>query len=300
MHYFSALYLIYVFCYGFIIIVMSLKIKQFAVIGHPIDHSLSPYIHSLFAKQFDLPIVYEKMDIDRESLLVRLDEFKNKEYLGLNVTLPLKHDAYLLCQKLSEKAKLCESVNTISIKNNILLGDTTDGVGLIQDLANKGVELNQAKCLLVGAGGAANGVMADLIECLPSALHLTNRTIEKSVLMQSYWKNFAKKHSVLLKVDDVHGKNQSHYDVIINATSAGFSSEISPIPDKIINKETHCYDMTYGKETPFIKQAIKLNANAWDGLGMLIEQAAKSFHHWHNLSPQTQNIKKELQLLKLI
>lgn len=277
---------------------MSFIPKQFAVIGHPINHSLSPNIHLLFAKEFDFPIGYERVDIDRESLLRRLDEFKDKEYSGLNVTLPLKHDAYLLCQELSKKAQLCESVNTISIKNNQLHGDTTDGIGLIRDLANKGINLNQARCLLVGAGGVANGVMADIIECSPSELYLTNRTIEKSILMESYWKNYAKKHSVLLKVEEIQGENLSYYDVIINATSAGFSSEISPIPDRIINNETYCYDMTYGMETPFMKQALKLNARACDGLGMLIEQAAESFRIWHNLLPQTQNIKNELQLLK--
>jgi shikimate dehydrogenase len=279
---------------------MSFISKQFAVIGHPINHSLSPNIHLLFAKEFDFPISYERVDIDRESLLRRLDEFKDKEYSGLNVTLPLKHDAYLLCQELSKKAQLCESVNTISIKNNQLHGDTTDGIGLIRDLANKGINLNQSRCLLVGAGGVANGVMADLIECSPSELYLTNRTIAKSILMESYWKNYAKKHSVLLKVEEIQGENLSHYDVIINATSAGFSSNISPIKDRIINKETFCYDMTYGMETPFMKQALKLNARSCDGLGMLIEQAAESFRIWHNKSPQTQKIKSELQLLELI
>ena len=185
---------------------MSFISKQFAVIGHPINHSLSPNIHLLFAKEFDFPISYERVDIDRESLLRRLDEFKDKEYSGLNVTLPLKHDAYLLCQELSKKAQLCESVNTISIKNNQLHGDTTDGIGLIRDLANKGINLNQSRCLLVGAGGVANGVMADLIECSPSELYLTNRTIAKSILMESYWKNYAKKHSVLLKSRKFRGK----------------------------------------------------------------------------------------------
>ena len=279
---------------------MSFISKQFAVIGHPINHSLSPNIHLLFAKEFDFPISYERVDIDRESLLRRLDEFKDKEYSGLNVTLPLKHDAYLLCQELSKKAQLCESVNTISIKNNQLHGDTTDGIGLIRDLANKGINLNQARCLLVGAGGVANGVMADIIECSPSELYLTNRTIEKSILMESYWKNFSEKNSVLLKVSDIHGADSCHYDLIINATSAGFSSDVSPIEGKMINKKTFCYDMTYGRKTPFMSQAFKIGAKTCDGLGMLVEQAAESFHIWHNKRPKTNNIKNELQLLGLI
>ena len=274
--------------------------KQFAVIGHPIKHSLSPHIHLLFAKQFDLPMVYEKVEVELEALSSSLDKFKNQKYSGLNVTFPLKHDAYLLCQELSEKSQLCESVNTISIRDNQLHGDTTDGVGLIRDLINKGINLKQAKILLVGAGGAANGVMADLIECSPSTLHLTNRTIKKSMLMESYWKNFAKKNSVSLKVAGIHGADFSHYDLIINATSAGFSSNKSPIEDKIINKETYCYDMTYGVETPFMRQAINLNAVVFDGLGMLIEQAAESFFIWHKKKPQTNNIKSQLKKLKLI
>ena len=274
--------------------------KQFAVIGHPINHSLSPHIHLLFAKQFDLPMVYEKVDVELEALSSSLDKFKSQKYSGLNVTFPLKHDAYLLCQELSEKSQLCESVNTISIRDNQLHGDTTDGVGLIRDLINKGINLNQAKILLVGAGGAANGVMADLIECSPSTLHLTNRTIKKSMLMQSYWKSFAQKNSVSLKVSGIDGEDSFRYDVIINATSAGFSSNISPIEDIMINKETYCYDMTYSVETPFMKQAKNMNAIVSDGLGMLIEQAAESFYIWHKKKPKTKNIKSQLKKLKLI
>ena len=274
--------------------------KQFAVIGHPINHSLSPHIHLLFAEQFDLPMVYEKLEVELETLLSSLDKFKGQKYSGLNVTLPLKHDAYLLCQELSEKSQLCESVNTISIRDNQFHGDTTDGIGLIRDLINKGINLNQAKILLVGAGGAANGVMADLIECSPSTLHLTNRTIKKSMLMQSYWKSFAQKNSVSLKVSGIDGEDSFRYDVIINATSAGFSSNISPIEDIMINKETYCYDMTYSVETPFMKQAKNMNAIVSDGLGMLIEQAAESFYIWHKKKPKTKNIKSQLKKLKLI
>ena len=279
---------------------MILIPKQFAVIGDPIKHSLSPHIHLLFAEQFELPIKYKRVEVNREALLSSLDKLKSQKYLGLNVTLPLKYDAYLLCQELSEKSQLCESVNTISISDNQLHGDTTDGVGLIRDLINKGINLKQAKILLVGAGGAANGVMADLIECSPSTLHLTNRTIKKSMLMESYWKNFAKKNSVSLKVSGINDEDSFRYDVIINATSAGFSSNKSPIEDKIINKETYCYDMTYGVETPFMRQAINLNAVVFDGLGMLIEQAAESFFIWHKKKPQTNNIKSQLKKLKLI
>ena len=274
--------------------------KQFAVIGQPINHSLSPYIHLLFAKQFEFLIDYEKVEVDQKTLKQRLDMFKSKNYSGLNVTLPLKHDAYLLCQELSKKSRLCESVNTISIRNNRLYGDTTDGIGLVRDLINKGINLNQAKILLVGAGGAANAVMADLIESSPSLIHLTNRTIEKSILMENYWKNFAQKNSVLLNVFGIDGEDFLHYDLIINATSAGFSSTISPIKDIMIHKNINCYDMTYGMETPFMKQGIKLNAKVFDGLGMLIEQAAESFFIWYKEKPQTSKIKRELQLLKLI
>jgi len=279
---------------------MSLITKKFAVIGHPIKHSLSPHIHLLFSKQFELKMDYQRVEVECETLLNSLDEFKSQKYSGLNVTLPLKYDAHLLCHKLSEKSKLCESVNTISIRNNLFHGDTTDGIGLIRDLINKGINLNKAKILLVGAGGAANGVMADLIECSPSILHLTNRTIEKSMLMEGHWKNFAKKNYVSLKASRIDGLVSFHYDVIINATSAGFSSNISPTKEIIINKETYCYDMTYGMETPFMRQAIKSNALVSDGLGMLIEQAAESFRIWHNKSPQTNNVKSELKLLKLI
>jgi len=279
---------------------MNTAPKQFAVIGHPVNHSLSPHIHLLFAGQFNIPLNYDRLDIEREELLSQLEQFKSKRFSGLNVTLPLKHDAYLLCQTLSDKAKLSESVNTISIRNNQLFGDTTDGIGLIRDLTSKGVKLENTRSLLVGAGGAANAVMADLIEGRPSTLYLTNRTIEKSMLMESHWRNFARTHSVTLKVADINDKDQGQYDVIINATSAGFTSELSPIPGELISHNTVCYDMIYGRETPFIKQAIEHNATWHDGLGMLIEQAAESFRIWHEVKPDTSEVLNDLRALKLI
>tara|TARA_B110001469_G_C9395149_1_gene203576 strand:- start:227 stop:589 length:363 start_codon:yes stop_codon:yes gene_type:complete len=120
------------------------------------------------------------------------------------------------------------------------------------------------------------------------------------MLMQSYWKSFAIKNSVSLKVSGIDGEDSFRYDVIINATSAGFSSNISPIEDIMINKETYCYDMTYSVETPFMKQAKNMNAIVSDGLGMLIEQAAESFYIWHKKKPKTKNIKSQLKKLKLI
>ena len=279
---------------------MNTAPKQFAVIGHPVNHSLSPHIHLLFAGQFNIPLNYDRLDIEREELLSQLEQFKSQRFSGLNVTLPLKHDAYLLCQTLSDKAKLSESVNTISIRNNQLFGDTTDGIGLIRDLTSKGVKLENTRSLLVGAGGAANAVMADLIEGRPSTLYLTNRTIEKSMLMESHWSDFAKNHSVTLKVADINDREQGPYDVIINATSAGFTSELSPLPDGVISPNTICYDMIYGRETPFIRQAIEHKATWHDGLGMLIEQAAESFRIWHDKTPDTSTIKSDLASLKLI
>ena len=279
---------------------MNPVVKKFAVIGHPIEHSLSPHIHKLFAKQSQIELYYGRVDVEREAMLTQLDHFKGEGFLGLNVTLPLKHDAYLLCQELSDKARLSESVNTISIKNQQLFGDTTDGVGLIRDLANKGIYLEGKRCLLMGAGGAANAVMADLISSQPTALYLTNRTIEKSMLMESHWNDYAKKNSVALKVADLNAENLSHYDVIINATSAGLTSELSPLPRGIINSNTICYDMLYGRETPFIRQALEANAEVFDGIGMLIEQAAESFRIWHEVKPDTSEVLNDLRSLKLI
>ena len=271
------------------------KIKKFAVVGHPVAHSKSPMIHRLFAKQFDLLLSYEKFDFSPDQLQYKLDELKEQEYTGLNITLPFKKNAFLYCTDLSAKARQTESVNTIIFKKNQIYGDTTDGIGLVNDLLLNKVKLASSNILLLGAGGAAQGVLMDLIINRPATLALYNRTLEKAEMLVNKYKAEAENNNVGLAVFNQKTDN-FNFDVVINATSAGILGNELPIAMNAFQSNTFYYDMTYGVETAFLREAKKCNANFSDGLGMLVCQAAESFRLWHDgLSPNTQAVINQLK-----
>ncbi|MBT7482368.1 MAG: shikimate dehydrogenase [Nitrosomonadales bacterium] len=265
---------------------MNEIIKNFAVLGHPISHSLSPKIHQHFADQFKMKINYQRLDIESGNFKEALTNLKLKGYMGLNITLPLKTLAYEACDELSATAKLTKSVNTMSIRNDKLVGDTTDGIGLITDLSAKDVRLENKKILLIGAGGASNGVMYDLISQHPQSIFLTNRTISKSHDMKEYWASFARKKNVLIHI--LNSDEHITFDLIINATSSSLDGESAVLPENLSGY--FWYDMMYGKQTHFLKEAERNKATFSDGLGMLVEQAAASFYIWHNRKPDTKSI----------
>ena len=271
------------------------QIKKFAVVGHPVAHSKSPMIHRLFAKQFDLLLSYEKFDFSPDQLQYKLDELKEQEYTGLNITLPFKKNAFLYCNDLSAKARQTESVNTIIFKKNQIYGDTTDGIGLVNDLLLNKVKLASSNILLLGAGGAAQGVLMDLIINRPATLAVHNRTHEKAEMLVNKYKAEANNHDVGLAVFNPKADN-FNFDVVINATSAGILGNELPIAMNAFQSNTFYYDMTYGVETAFLREAKKCNANFSDGLGMLVCQAAESFRLWHDgLSPNTQAVINQLK-----
>jgi shikimate dehydrogenase len=260
--------------------------KKFAVIGHPISHSLSPKIHQYFANQFGIHLDYQGIDVESKNFEKKLIDLKQEGYKGLNITLPLKNLAYEICDELSSKAKQTKSVNTISIKNDKLFGDTTDGLGLVTDLLTKNVSLENKKILIIGAGGASNGVMFDLISQHPQTIFLTNRTISKSHDMEDYWSLLAKDNDVILNI--LSPKEDITFDLIINATSSSLGKDSAIFP---VNLKGHFwYDMMYGKQTPFLLIAEQNKARFSDGLGMLVEQAAASFDIWHHQKPDTKSI----------
>lgn len=272
---------------------MENKIKKFAVLGHPISHSLSPQIHSLFAKEFSIELDYKKFDISHDNFMDKIKYLQDKGYAGLNITLPLKNDAFHICDELSERSSLCESVNTLTFSNSKIIGDSSDGRGLVNDLKNKNIDLKNKNILLVGAGGAANGVIYDLVQGKPKQILLTNRTFIKAIKMEKYWKKFSDKNNIIIKVIDLKNSHKINFDLIINATSASITSVDSPLKVNdfnFLNDKGICYDMMYGDETPFMKCALKKTNLVYDGLGMLIEQAAVSFNIWHNLKPTTKKI----------
>lgn len=257
---------------------------QYAVIGHPIEHSKSPIIHAAFAKQTNQNMQYE-------AILSPLDGFNQtvktlfaKGYKGVNVTVPFKFEAFKLCGSLSARALStgAGAVNTLSNINGKIHGDNTDGVGLRNDIErNLNFSIEGKNILILGAGGAAHGVLNALTGA--KSITIANRTAEKALAMlmcisncEAYAKPF----------EDLNRP----YDLIINATSAGLSNAALPIPDIIFSNNCLAYDMMYGRDTPFMQQARRCGAQVADGLGMLVEQAAEAFSLWRNIRPNTQPV----------
>ena len=279
---------------------MKKKIKKFAVLGHPIAHSLSPQIHLLFAKEFAIDLEYKKFDINPDNFFENVKRLEAEGYQGLNITLPLKNAAFDICDQLSERSSLCKSVNTITFLDNNIIGDSTDGRGLLNDLSNKKINIKGKNIFLVGAGGAANGAIYDLIQSKPKKIFLTNRTFTKAIEMKKYWKSFAEKTQVTLEAIDLDFSNRLNFDLIINATSSSLTNQHSPLPEHALHclkNDGVCYDMMYGSQTPFMKEAYMKTDSVYDGLGMLVEQAAASFNIWHQLAPATEDIEASLKNL---
>jgi len=265
--------------------------KRFAVIGNPIHHSLSPQIHAAFAKDANFEMTYE-------AILSPIDQFKEtvqtiiaKKISGANVTLPFKKEAYALANEHSQQAKIAEAVNTFEFKNDQIIGHNTDGIGLVRDLEqNLHINLGNKKILLIGAGGAAEGVIYSILEKRPSQMTLTNRTIEKSISIKNKMHEYAESFGVNLNVFEIKELPHQYFDVIINATSASLNESDLGLDNKVFHEKSLAYDMMYGKETPFIKQAKSQQSKTSDGLGMLVEQAAEAFYIWHHIKPQTKSV----------
>ncbi len=265
--------------------------KYFAVIGNPIHHSLSPQIHAAFAKEAGIDIHYE-------AVLSPLDQFQDtvktlitRKLTGANVTLPFKKEAYALTTSHTDYAKIAEAVNTLEFKEGQMIGHNTDGLGLVRDLEqNLQFNLKGKKILLIGAGGAAEGVIYSILEKEPSQLTLTNRTIEKSNIIQNKMNAYAQNFHVNLNVIEIAKLPHQYFDLIINATSASLNDNDLGIDNKVFHEKCLAYDMMYGKDTSFIKQAKSQRSKTSDGLGMLVEQAAEAFFIWHNIKPQTKSV----------
>ncbi|EWC42356.1 shikimate dehydrogenase [Stutzerimonas stutzeri] len=264
---------------------------RYGVFGNPIGHSKSPQIHTLFAAQTGQALSYE-------ALLAPLDDFPAfaraflRDGLGANVTVPFKEQAYRMADQLTERARRAGAVNTLKrLEDGLLLGDNTDGAGLVSDLLNAGVTLAGQRILLLGAGGAVRGVLEPLLAQQPAALIIANRTPSKAVqLAQAFAELGPLSASALADLADP-------VDLIINGTSASLGGELPPLADSLIQPDhTFCYDMMYGaRPTAFCQWAAALGATTRDGLGMLVEQAAEAFELWRGVRPDTAPVLAELR-----
>jgi shikimate dehydrogenase len=265
--------------------------KQFRVFGNPIAQSKSPFIHQQFAVQSTLTMNYESEFVELDGFVVAVKKLIANKGKGANVTAPFKEQAFALCDELSDRAKLAGAVNTLMFSNGFIYGDTTDGLGLVNDLLRHHVPLQGSKILLLGAGGAAKGVVQSLLEQSPQSLTIANRTLSKAQAIAEQYPN--------ADISAVTFEDTEHlvFDIIINATSAGLSGASLPISDHTIKNANTCYDMVYGKEpTAFLKHAKLLAVdNIIDGLGMLVGQAAESFYLWNNVHPDVEPVLTSLR-----
>ncbi|HSH88190.1 MAG: shikimate dehydrogenase [Methylophilus sp.] len=264
--------------------------EKFAVIGHPIEHSKSPVIHQAFASQFGKSISYEKLLSPLDGFSETLNRLHLEGYRGVNITVPFKFEAYEASHTLSDRATAAGAVNTLSFKDQQIIGDNTDGCGLVNDILKHWHRTIEGKqILLLGAGGAAQGVILPLLAQKPALLTVANRSLDKARTMVERFEAGAKSNQVKLAVQTFDNLAEN-YDIVINATSAGLQAEALPIKDVVFAHHTLAYDMMYGRETPFMQQARAAEAQVADGLGMLVEQAAEAFYIWHGLRPDTASV----------
>jgi shikimate dehydrogenase len=261
---------------------------HYAVIGNPISHSKSPLIHTEFAKQTGQNLDYIAQQIALDDLAAGLQRLQQQGFKGINITVPFKEQAWQMVADKSGHAQRAGAINTILFNDNgSLTGDNTDGIGLCRDLLNNHqIELKAKRILLLGAGGAARGVIEPLLQSQPSLLFVANRTASKAHDLCSLFADFGPISGG--GYDALSGS----FDIIINATAASLSGEVPPITPTILNKNSVCYDMMYSDtDTAFITWAKQYGAaKAVDGLGMLVEQAAEAFRLWRGITPETDKL----------
>jgi len=275
---------------------MTIALDRYAVFGNPIKHSKSPQIHSLFAKQTNQSLSYTAELAEPGQFNQAVKNFIEHNGKGLNITVPFKEDAWSCAKQRSQRAQRAGAVNTLMLlQDGTLYGDTTDGVGLVRDLIqNHNIELTDKDILIVGAGGAVRGVLEALLEQHPASLLIANRTRQKAVQLAEDFSDLGKIDGCGL--DEI---NDRDFDIVINATSASLKGDLPPLANSIFREDCCSYDMMYAAQTtPFMQWSTDNGATqVFDGLGMLVEQAAESFFIWRNVRPETSSVIKQIRLL---
>jgi shikimate dehydrogenase len=265
------------------------KPDRYAVVGNPVEHSRSPEIHELFAQATGQNIAYEKFAAPLDGFEEFALSLRDNGFLGLNVTVPFKMDAAKMADNLSGRARLAGAVNTLRFDEDDILGDNTDGVGFVRDLRQRlDFNVSGSAILVLGAGGGVRGLVASLLEERPKWIAVANRTHGRA-------QELAEEFGVeALGFDEVAAE---HFDLIINGTSSSLSHDAPPIDPETFDDCELAYDLVYAPfETPFMKLARQGGARRiTDGLGMLIEQAAESFHVWRGVRPQTDAVYREIR-----
>ncbi len=270
--------------------------KQYGVLGNPVEHSLSPSIHKKFAAQFNQDIEYKKIFVPHNTFIESMTQLIDEGLCGANVTVPFKGDAFNYCHSCSEYAQRAGAVNTLIVDHNRqCFGANTDGVGLVKDLTvNQAIGLCQKKILLLGAGGATQGILEALLRESPAYIFLVNRTLEKAQALAQRFSDLGR-----IQVDQTADASGETFDIIINATSVEFSADATlQLSQNIVHADTVAYDLSYNqyRDTKFLLWAKACGlTRCIDGLGMLVEQAAESFYLWHDKRPATSSVLNDLR-----
>jgi len=266
---------------------------RYAVVGNPVAHSKSPFIHTEFASQTGQDLEYQRLLAPLDGFRATIENFRAEGGKGVNVTLPFKLEAFDLAQERSARASDAQVVNTLKFDGSILYGDNTDGVGLLRDIEqNLRFPMQGRSVLLMGAGGAAQGVVGPLLSARAERVVIANRTIEKA---QRLAQRFAGR-GVVAASGYVELDGQQ-FDLVINATAASLNDAVPELPAGVFGRDALAYDMMYGKSSlPFLESARSQGAaRVADGIGMLVEQAAESFFIWRGVRPQTRPVIAALQ-----
>jgi shikimate dehydrogenase len=260
---------------------------RYAVVGNPVAHSKSPEIHAQFARATAQDLEYGRIEAPLDGFARAVATFRSQGGKGVNVTAPFKEAAFRYCGALSPRARAAGVVNTIVLSGSEPFGDTTDGPGLVTDLTrNLRYPLKGKKLLLLGAGGAAQGVVPALLETGVARLVIANRTASRAIALGERYGISGCGYA------DLAGEA---FDLLVNATSAGLANETPKLPGGVLAPNGLAYDMVYGRDTPFLAYARAAGARAVDGLGMLVEQAAESFLLWRGVRPDTRAVLERLR-----
>jgi shikimate dehydrogenase len=260
----------------------------YVLFGFPVQHSWSPFIHGMFARQTRQDMTYRLYETAPEAFRRDALAFFSEGGRGCNVTLPHKRAAADLVNELTPRAQLADAVNTILRRDERLIGDNTDGAGLLRDLAdNLGLRFRQPRILLLGAGGAARGALGPLLDLRPKTLVIANRTLDRARELAAEFDDLGPVVAV-----EFDGVKPQRFDLIVNATSASLRGEVPPVPAEVVDSMTACYDMAYGLgDTPFTAWSRRLGAGtSAQGWGMLVEQAAEAFWLWRGVRPDTRPV----------
>jgi shikimate dehydrogenase len=261
---------------------------RYAVAGNPIAHSKSPFIHSEFARQTGQDVRYERLLAPLDAFRTTVENFRAEGGKGLNVTL-----AFELAHERSDRAADAQAVNTLKFDGSTLYGDNTDGVGLLRDIEhNLRCPLQGRSILLMGAGGAAQGVIGPLLSVRPERMVIANRTVEKA---QRLAERFSPRGAISASGYAALGGQQ--FDIVINATAASLNGSVPDLPEGIFARDALAYDMMYGKGAAAFLDLARIQGatHLADGIGMLVEQAAESFFIWRGVRPQTRPVIDALQ-----